>query len=370
MTSSPSREGDEAWRKSLVGKEIEIEYAQEFFLARIQSYHTGLFTALYFSDGSVEKLKLYSDFTATDPKGEDKMVWRFTTFAGVKPSAVCFPPTAEQQQTKRTKTMQYQQHEEEEDIVKWREALVGTDVELKIDGEWTDCHVDKVEEPNGMFTLYVVDEERRERYKLEQDGKFTSDSEAAAAILSGEWRRRPKRLISAEDRLWRESIVNRVISLPYGDEWLEANVEEDLKNNDLFLIRYLDAPSFEQVMLFQNMKGSDPSGDEEFEWKLVDNRVANAPDRGVIDNSTFPHHLLDKTIWVEFDGEWFQAKIIKFRRPYNNSKKNKDNDNSVASSSPTITLQYLVDKSLEKVKLNADFTGTNEKGKDRFKWKL
>ncbi|KAH9260026.1 hypothetical protein BASA81_001798 [Batrachochytrium salamandrivorans] len=292
---------DEAWSQSMVGKEIDIEFGSEFFPARVQSYRNGVFAAIYFSDGSLERMLLHADQTGSDPKLEDKFVWRYAV------DQTC-STTASQAAFTTNKRSKLQ------DETEWRQKLVGTDVELLLslesgDKEWVDCHVDKVDE-NGVFTLFLVDYERRDRFMLTPDFTFIKGSTDEEQVV-GIWRTRPKRKISPEDKLWRESMVNRVISIPFEGEWLLANVEEDVLNNDLFLIRYLPTSnsleqqddSFEQVMLFPNMKGSDPSGDDEFEWKLMENHVAST-NRGVLDDSTFSGFLLlQRLVWIEYEKE-------------------------------------------------------------------
>lgn len=326
----------------MVGKEIDIEFGSAFFPARVQSYRDGVFAAVYFFDGSLERMLLHADQTGSDPNQEDQFGWRY---------ALTATPTTATTTNKRPRL---------QDEAEWRQKLICTDVELLLvgSGEWVDCHVDKVDE-DGVFTLFLVDDERRDQFVLAPDFTYTKPSEPLVVV--GTWRTRPKRTISVEDKLWRESMVNRVISIPFDEEWLLANVEEDTFRNDLFLIRYLASDSFEHVMLFPNMKGSDPSGDDEFEWKLMDNHVASTS-CGVLDDSTFPRFLLQQPlVWIEYEKEWYQATV-------SSAKPSKAHAGKQLPAAE-VALQYLVDKSHERVTLFSDQTGLRAL-RDKFKWKL
>lgn len=66
----------EKWRKSMVGKTIEVEFGEEWYSAEIEGYKSGLFTVSYEGDNTEERMRLFENGTAQDPAGDDEFNWR------------------------------------------------------------------------------------------------------------------------------------------------------------------------------------------------------------------------------------------------------------------------------------------------------
>lgn len=77
VSSTPKEDAEsKKWRDHLIKKIIEVEYDGEWYAARVVSRQGNVFVVLYDEDETEEKMRLFDDYTAQDPEGDDNFRWR------------------------------------------------------------------------------------------------------------------------------------------------------------------------------------------------------------------------------------------------------------------------------------------------------